>query len=255
MLKIISLILACLLFLSFPVSVAKPPWINVGSYVMFEQFFSWSGHNETRYMIWMITNLSNDLADLYVISHSFNVTNGEVDIFLTESKWRVNTETREITEIFLGLDVIGYKNPFWIDANVGIGSQIDAYFGSYATIQQSETIEILGQRKNSWTVNLNWPTATMKRWYDQATGIVLKIDVTLVRDGITMNVTETVVLSNISAISGTPPAPLADYEQYIMVAAFVIVGAASITILYFYKRTRRFQQTRKVLNLKDNIKV
>lgn len=245
MLKIISLILACLLFLSFPVTLAKPSWINVGSYVVFEQFFSWSGHNATRYMMWMITDLSNELADLYVISHSFNVTNGEVDIFLTESKWRVNMETREITNVFLGLNVSGYKNPFWIDTNVGIGSQVDAYFGSYATIQQNETIEILGQRKNCWTVSLNWPTANMKRWYDQATGIVLKINVTLVRDGVAMNVTERFVLSNVSAILGTPPGALTDYWQCIMVAAFVLVGAASITILYFCKRTKRLQQCEK----------
>lgn len=238
--KVISVILVCLLFPSFHVTSAKSTWKSVGSYVVFEQFFSWNGHNTTRYMMWIITDLSGDIADFYVVSHSFNVTDGEVNIYLTESKCRVNTETREITEVFLGPNITGYKNPFWIDTNVGIGSQIDAYFGSYATIQQNETIEILGQRKNCWTVSLNWTTANMKRWYDQATGIVLKINVTLIRDGITMGVRETVVLSNIPAISGTPPSPLIDYWQYLLVTAFILVGATAITILYIYKRTKRF---------------
>ncbi len=237
--KIISVILMCLLFLSFHVTSADSTWENVGSYVVFEQIFSWGGHKASRFMIWIITDLSDRMADLYMISHSFNITNGEVNIFLVESKWRINTETREITDVSLGTNVTGYKNPFWIDTTVGKGSQIDAYFGNYATIQQNETIEILGQRKNCWTVSLDWPTSNMKRWYDQVTGIVLKI-----------NVTETAVLSNVPVISGTP-SPSTDY-WHLLVTTFILVGAASIAIVYIYKRKKGSMQ-KTSLHLGENV--
>lgn len=188
-----SLALGIYLCTQFP-KMTKPSWLKLGTYMTYEQFFAWTGHNETEYMTWNITNLKDDSADLRLTSHGINVTDGDVVITSGEGNWAINTLTREIVESS-DPNYIGKKNPFWIETNVIIGSTVDTLYGAI-DISKSESINVLEQQRDCWVIEYGWQTATMKRWYDKASGIALKIQVVLHRQDITIEITETAVQTN-----------------------------------------------------------
>lgn len=236
--------LAVIVLLAFVTEVsAASSWIGTSSYVKYDQLFAWNGSSKTESMIWNITALSKGLAELRITSYSYNVTNGQVNVFPVKDVWNVNTDTRNITESSTG--VTGLKNPFWIETGVSVGSTVDAYFGTTAVIQGPETIQVLGQNVSCWTVSLTWPGSTMQRWYDPATGIVLRIDTTTYlpssQGGINMNVRETAVASNIASIgrvSAEGPKGLALWP-YIGGLALLAAGSIVATLAYLYRRSRR----------------
>lgn len=174
---------------------AKPSWLKFGTYMTYEQLFAWSGHNQTEYMTWSITKLTDNFADLHLTSHGVNVTEGDVVLTLGEANWMINVVTREIVNSS-DPSYIGERCPFWIETDVTIGSTIDIFYG-INIISKSEQINVLGQQRDCWVVEYNWTTANMKRWYDKSSGIVLKIHVTLHRQDITIEITETAVSTNV----------------------------------------------------------
>lgn len=190
----VSLAFAAYLYLQ-PPKLVKPLWLKTGAFMTYEQFFVWSGHNETRYMTWNTTWLRDDLADLGLISHGVNVTAGNVVITHDENNWTINAVTREIINS-TNLSYIGEKWAFWIEPNVAVGSTIDIFYG-ISTISKSELISVLGMQRDCWIVEYNWSTASMKRWYDKSSGILLKVYVVLYRENVTIEITETTVLTNV----------------------------------------------------------
>ena len=153
-------------------------------------------------MTFNVTSVSDSLADITVTDFVYNITDGRVVLFPAESLWVVNTQTREVVKVMSGDNVTGHLEPYWISPNVSAGSVIDAYFGTYAQVQEAEAIQALGQTRDCWMVTLEWPpAAAMERWYDQSTGIVLLIITNLTRGGIRMNVTETATSSNIQMLA------------------------------------------------------
>jgi len=191
----VSLPFAAYLYTRFQ-EVAKPPsWLRLGAYMTYEQFFVWAGHNETEYMTWNITTLRDDRADLHLTSHGVNVTDGHVEITLGEANWTLNEATREIVDSS-DANYIGKKCPFWIETDVTMGSVVDILYG-VNVISKSEQIYVLGQQRDCWVVEYDWPTASMKRWYDKSSGTLLKVLVVLDRQGIRIETTETAVLTNI----------------------------------------------------------
>jgi len=191
---VVSLTLGVYLYTQFQ-ETAKPSWLKMGTYMTYEQFFVWTGHNETEYMTWNMTKLRNDSADLDVTSHGVNVTEGKVILTLDEANFTINTVTRKIvnsSETYY----VGEKWPFWIEANATLGSTIDIFYG-INVISKSEPIDVLGQQRDCWVVEYNWTTASMERWYDKSFGICLKIHVVLYRQGITIEITETAVQTNV----------------------------------------------------------
>ena len=190
----VSLTLGFYLYMRFQ-EVARPSWLKLGTYMTYEQFFVWTGHNETEYMIWNITKLRDDFADLHLISHGVNVTEGDVVITLGEDNWTINVVTREIVNSS-DPNYIGEKCPFWIETDVTIGSTVNILYGT-SIISKSEPIDVLGQQRDCWVVEYNWATASMERWYDKSSGICLKIHVVLYRQDITIEITETAVLTNV----------------------------------------------------------
>jgi hypothetical protein len=234
---ILALILALILI---PGVSARPSWITTGAYVKYDQMFSWSGGSQTEPMTWNITSLSGNIAGFQIDSYTYNVTNGQVNFFPGGDAWKVNTDNRNITESSTG--VTGLKNPFWIESGVGMGSTVDAYFGTTASIQLPDTIGVLGRNIDCWKVSMNLgPTSTMQRWYDPATGIVLRIDTSTSRDGISMNVRELATASNIAMI-GTQSAWLSLWPYF---AGIVLVVAAAIAGLLVYRHRRRTQRMDK----------
>ena len=146
-------------------------------------------------MTWNITKLTDDFADLHVTSHGVNVTEGDVVITLGEANWTINVVTREIVNSS-DPNYIGERCPFWIETSVAIGSTVDILYG-INIISKSEQINVLGQQRDCWVVEYNWTTTILKRWYDKSSGIVLKIHVILYRQDITIEITETVVSTNV----------------------------------------------------------
>jgi hypothetical protein len=187
-------------------------------------------------MTWNITSLSGSIADLQITSYTYNVTNGQVNFFPGGDAWKVNTENRNITESSTG--VTGLKNPFWIESNVGMGSTVDAYFGTTATIQKAETIAVLGRNISCWKVDVDvGPSSTMQRWYDPATGIVLQIDSSIDRYGIVMNVKESAAASNIAVIgTGSTGGGWLSLWPYLAALAVVAVVVVAGALAYLRRR-------------------
>jgi len=174
---------------------AKPYWLASGSYVTYEQVFMWNNQNETEYMTWNVTKLGDNTADLYLVSHGVNVTDGNVAIIEGEANWTVNAVTREVSSSS-DSSYVGQKCPFWIPMDLRIGSSVDILYGTN-TIRRSESISVLGQQRDCWILEYDWSTASMKRWYDKSSGICLRILVVLYRQDITVTTTETAVSTNI----------------------------------------------------------
>ncbi len=199
---LIALILVVAVFISFVgylfvqlKTESKPSWLDLNVYMIYEQVFVWDSQNETEYMTWNVTEINVDFANIHLVSHSVNITDESVVITLVEADWIVNMFTREITNSS-DLRYVGKKCPFWIQTNVEIGSTVDIFYG-INKIGKSEIIEVLGQSRDCWMLEYNWKTANMKRWYDKLSGICLKIQVALHREGHTITITETAVETNI----------------------------------------------------------
>lgn len=176
-------------------TVAKPSWLKLDAYMTYEQVFVWNEQYKTEYMTWNVTGLSGDFVDLHLVSHGVNVTGGDVVITLGEADWTMNAFTREIVSSS-DLNYFGKKGPFWIQTGVRIGSTVDIFYG-VNTISKSESIDVLGRQRDCWVLEYDWATADMKRWYDKSSGICLKIYVVLYREGVTITITETAVMTNI----------------------------------------------------------
>lgn len=190
----VSLTLGVYLYMGFK-ETTKPSWLKSGTYMTYKQFFVWSEHNETEYMTWNITKLGDNLADLHLITHGVHVTEEGVVITPGEVNWTINVVTRELANSS-DPNSIGKKCPFWIETAVSIGSTVDILYG-INVVNKSEPIYVLGQQRDCWVVEYDWTAASMERWYDKSSGICLKIHVILYRQGITIEITETAVLTNV----------------------------------------------------------
>ncbi len=198
----IAALLVFLICLSFGVyyylqlqDMVKPSWLALGAYVEYAQIFQWDENNATEYMTWNLTKVSDASIDVHLFSHGVNVTSGNVAIEPGEANWTVSVYTREITHSS-DANYVGKKCPFWIRENAKAGSTVDILYG-VSTIGVSESISVLGLQRDCWVLEYNWPTSSMKRWYDKPTGLCLKIQVTINRQVISIDTTETAVLTNI----------------------------------------------------------
>ncbi|UCH32044.1 MAG: right-handed parallel beta-helix repeat-containing protein [Candidatus Bathyarchaeota archaeon] len=172
-----------------------PSWLEPSAYMTYEQLFEWADKNQTDYMMWNITDVQNPLVDLYLISHGVNITDGNITLTTGEADLTMNATSRTVINCS-DPNYIGEQWPFWIETNVTLGSPIDIWYGSNV-ISRDEMITILGHKLDCWVVEYNWTTASMQRWYDKTTGIVLRIRVTLYHQNITTITTETAVSTNL----------------------------------------------------------
>ena len=176
-------------------SLKKPTWLELDSSMVYEQAIAWAGHQQVENMTWVITKLEDDTANVHLISHGVDTSSGNVVITTGEANWTINAISREILNSS-DHNYDGKKNPFWIEKDVGVGSSVDILYGMN-TISGNESISVLGMQRDCWIVEYNWSTSAMKRWYDKSSGIVLKIQVVLYRQDITVEITETAIQTNI----------------------------------------------------------
>ena len=167
----------------------------------FEQVFAWASSNRTEYMVWNVTMLNGDFADLHLVSHGVQVSGGEVEVTIGEADWEVNVLTREITTSS-DRSNIGKKVSFWIPVNVKLGSVVDAMYGQ-GRINGSELVEALRTERDCWVVTYDWPTSQTTRYYDKSSGICLKTHVVLTRENITVSITENALQTNIDLQAST----------------------------------------------------
>lgn len=196
----VSLIIVASLTVEIYLRVQEAPtsFPRVGQYVTYEQFFEWTGHNQTTFMTWNITRLHDGLLDLQLVSYDVNVnaSNNNAIKRAVEADWTVDASSREIVNSTDSPSDIGYKCPFWIEKNVVNGSTIDTLYGP-TTITRSEIIKVLGQQRDCWVAKYYWPTSSMVRWYDKRTGLVLMIRV-IRQQSSTIQSTETATQTNIN---------------------------------------------------------
>jgi hypothetical protein len=175
--------------------VANQSWLKLGTYMVYEQFFVWNGNTETDYMIWNVTELEGDFADVSLTSHGVNVTARSVELTLGEANFTIDVITGEVVNCS-DPHYVEEKWPFWIERNVTIGSIIDIWYG-INVISRNETIYVLGKQRDCWVVEYSWVSASMKRWFDKSSGICLKIHVVLHEQNAIIQITETAVLTNV----------------------------------------------------------
>lgn len=219
---------------------APSAWLIEGAYVTYEQAFVWNGHSDVANMTWLVTRLEAENASLNMTSYTVD---NAMNIIRTSSTFTINSTTREVVNSS-ETTIIGQKWPFWVETDVGIGSHVDIWFGA-TTITGSETVSALGQQRSSWTVEYDWTANTyMKRWYDKATGIVLKIDVGLVRENTPIKVTETAISTNIDL----PPSSLDEggltpWTILLIVAGGFAVFSVAIIVALRMKRRHQTRET------------
>jgi len=227
---------------SFPLAMGKPNWLANGLYVTYEQFFVWADHSETANMTWRIIRIEGDHIDIRVTSYTLNASDGALNIIPISSNFTINSDTREILSSSEPT-TIGSKWFFWIETDVTLGSNVDTGFG-VASISGSEVMSFLGQQRDTWVVEYNWPTSYMKRWYDKASGIVLKIYVVMQRASTQVQVTETARWTNINlptSESGQSIPPWMGMLAFAFVIGIVFVGIATALKL---KRRHRNQKVK-----------
>lgn len=176
-------------------SMEKPAWLELGSFMVYEQTIVWADHQQVENLTWRITKLEGVIADMNLVSHGIDTSSGNVVITSGEDNWTIDAISREILNSS-DHNYDGEKSPFWIEKNVGVGSSVNTIYGMTA-ITGSESISVLGLQRDCWVVEYNWSTSTMKRWYDKPSGIVLRIQVALFRQDITVGIMETAIQTNI----------------------------------------------------------
>lgn len=195
MLTSIIVLTAMVYFLAQPSRLDRPSWFELGSQVTFEQVFTWDEHYETKYMTWELTSLDNNSVNLHLVSNGLSVSQGNVTIVQGQAEWTVDAYTREITSS-TDRNYESKKCPFWIETDVRLDSSVETYYG-VAHINDNESIDVLGQRRDCWILHYNWPTSSMTRWYDKDTGLCLKIRVTMHQENLTITITETATQTNV----------------------------------------------------------
>ena len=176
-------------------SLEKPAWLELDSFMVYEQAIAWADNQQVENMTWVVTKFEDDTANVHLVSHGVDTSSGNVVITTGEANWTINVISREILNSS-DHNYDGEKIPFWIEKNVGVASSVDILYGMN-TISSDESISVLGMQRDCWVVEYNWSTSAMKRWYDKSLGIVLKIQVVLYRQDITVEITETAIQTNI----------------------------------------------------------
>ena len=208
--KLIVLAIVCIVVLvaSFAIYSQLPQqpknsWLASGDFVVYQQNFAWTNGNATTYMFWNVTGLDGTTADIQLVSHGINTSNGTVSIPSTEINLKVDIKTRQVLDSSIQQSEmpLGSEFPFWIPASVKVGDPIRTSYG-YSTISPSQTLQIMSQNRDCWVVAYAFSSGNnMNRYYDTLTGICLLIQSHILSNDVSVAVNETAVQSNIKALS------------------------------------------------------
>lgn len=196
----IGILAASLAFHFIRFRETQSSWLARNDFIVYKQDFAWAGGNATEYMFWNVTALNGDLADLNLVSHGVNISNGTVSFPETDINVTVTITSREVVGLsnLTSEMPVGSKWPFWIPASVKVGDPVQTAYGD-SFISPSQPVDIMGRNRDCWVVSYNYAHgSSMNRFYDTASGICLKIQSYVVSDGISVAVNETAVQTNIN---------------------------------------------------------
>ncbi|MFX0204355.1 MAG: hypothetical protein ACFFDT_00090 [Candidatus Hodarchaeota archaeon] len=185
-----------------------PSFVIVGNYVQYEQQFS---TGELYELFWNITHVNTSVIGITIRSHGIqrNFTSGKMIIVPGGGYMLIDKDTWMILQVInanvtknIG-EPIGEKVPFWIPITVNETTPIDTLYDQHVTpTTQSLNLSYFHTSRSCWvTNNIYSETASMQRWYDKKTGIVLRI-VSEIKFGVSkISVLETINATNIDTLS------------------------------------------------------
>lgn len=211
----IKLLICNLLILSFisnqillPGKAELPSFVVIGNYVQYEQQFS---TGESYELFWNITHVNASMVGIIIRSHGIqrNQTSREVSIVPGGGYMLIDKETWTILQVIIGNvtqkigDPIGKKVPFWIPVSVNETTPINTMYDKHV-IPTSESLNLsyFDTSRKCWvTNNIYSETASMQRWYDKKTGIVLKIKTEIKFGSSKISILETINATNVEALT------------------------------------------------------
>jgi hypothetical protein len=192
----------------FPSRAELPIFVVLGNYVQYEQQFS---TGELYELFWNITHLNTSVVGITIRSHGIqrNHTSGELSIVPGGGYMVIDRNTWVILQITFGNitknigDPIGEKVPFWIPVSVNETTPINTMYDNHVTpTSKSLNHSFFPTCRECWvTNNIYSETSSMERWYDQKTGIVLRIKTEITFGSSKNSVLETINSTNIEQIA------------------------------------------------------
>ena len=209
-----------------------PSFVIVGNYVQYEQQFS---TGELYELFWNITHVNTSVIGITIRSHGIqrNITSGEMTIVPGGGTMIINKNTWRIDQIIIGNVTqnigtpIGEKVPFWIPVSTNETAPIDTMYDQHVTpTAQSLNLSYFHTSRSCWvTNNIYSETASMQRWYDKKTGIVLRI-VSEIKFGVAkISVLETINATNIEALSKEGSSSLFSSSPMTRTTSFLGLGS------------------------------
>ncbi|MFX1515352.1 MAG: hypothetical protein ACFFC6_03525 [Promethearchaeota archaeon] len=188
-------------------SVNLPDWVVIGSFVQYTQQFS---TGELHELFWNVTHVNTSMVGITIRSHGIqqNQTSGELIIVPGGGHILIDRNTWIILQVTFGNITRDYGDPidekvsFWIPVSVNEKTPIDTKYDNHI-IPTSKALNLshLSTCRDCWvTNNIYSETASMERWYDKQTGIVLRIKTEITFGSSKSSVLETINTTNIETL-------------------------------------------------------
>lgn len=226
---------------TFLTKAKLPSFVIVGNYVQYEQQFS---TGELYELFWNITHVNTSVIGITIRSHGIqrNLTSGEMPIVPSGGTMLIDKDTWKIVQVIIGNvtknigEPIGEKVPFWIPISVNETTPIDTMYDQDVTpTTQSLNLSYFQASRSCWvTNNIYSETASMQRWYDKKTGIVLRIATEIKFGIIKISVLETINATNITTLSNEDSSySSSSFSSSIMTRTTSFLGLWSLLLLIF----------------------
>ncbi|UCE10863.1 MAG: hypothetical protein JSW61_02750 [Candidatus Thorarchaeota archaeon] len=214
----LSLALVCSFALVLPVyqlaldQTSMPGFLGIGSFAQYKQEYS---NGETHELRWEITTVEGSLVEIEVQSHGlfFNTTTELFDIVPGGGTLIIDKDTCEIQDAYYsnGTKIEGYpigeKTAFWISPETNESTPINSMYerNAYASSTNPLEFDCLSSPRSCWMTENSYSVGNqMNRYYDQETGIVLRIETQRRVSLMEVSVLETLNGTNIGPLLAGP---------------------------------------------------
>ena len=228
-------------------SADLPEWAVMGSFVHYTQQFS---TGELHELFWNITHVNTSMVGITIRSHGIqrNQTSKELTIVPGGGHMLIDRNTREILQVTFENDTrnvgdpIGEKSPFWIPVTVNETTPINTmYDNQVLPTSKPLNLSYIPTCRDCWvTNNIYSETASMERWYDKQTGIVLRIKTEITFGSSKSSVLETINETNIKKLlddTCSQPSVMSTTSPY--------VGIENLLVLFSWVLILRGRHTQK----------
>jgi hypothetical protein len=239
-----SLLLVCLMQYETSSQNSLPTFLKDGSFAEYEQEFS-SG--EIHKLRWEIASLNVSSFEISLQSHglAYNTATKTFDITPGGGTLVVDRGSLEISDAYYpnGTEIAGYpigeRIAFWISGTVNETSLINSMYEKdrHPTLVGPLEFDCLSSARICWmTENVYSSGNWMNRYYDQETGIVLRIETYLRRDAAEISVLETLNSTNIAPLIEAAAGAYSLLVPYVAIIGFSI---PILSVLALHHRRKR----------------